>query len=80
MRRFFISTLVFVFSFSLLALVAHDSSADIIGNGSHISDNLQIGTITDIKMRLGKGSELTISTMYEKTAKTYTLLLCRNAM
>tara|TARA_B100000315_G_scaffold252736_1_gene290121 strand:- start:12588 stop:13022 length:435 start_codon:yes stop_codon:yes gene_type:complete len=73
MRRFFISTLSFVFAFSLLALVDNDSSADIIGNGSHITDNMQIGTITDIKVRLGKGSQLTISTMYEKTAKTYTL-------
>lgn len=62
------STLVFIFAFSMVALVAHDSSADIVGNGSAITDNLQIGAITSIGNR-----QVTIKTKYEKNAKTYTL-------
>ncbi len=46
------------------------SSADVLGNGSAITDTLQIGEITAIGDR-----QLTIATKFEKTSKTYTLVL-----
>lgn len=45
------------------------SSAE-IGNGSTINDTLQVGKITAIGNR-----QLTIATEFEKTSKTYTLVL-----
>ena len=45
------------------------SSAE-VGNGSTINDTLQIGKITAIGDR-----QLTIATEFEKTSKTYTLVL-----
>ena len=49
---------------------AGSSSAGVLGNGSAITDTLQIGEITAIGDR-----QLTIATKYEKTSKTYTLVL-----
>lgn len=73
MRRFFISTLVFVFAFSLV-IIAQDSSAGVLGNGSAITDNLQIGTISKISGSHKVGNrQLTIKTKFEKKSKTYTL-------
>lgn len=46
------------------------SSADILGNGSHITDTLQIGEVTAIGDR-----QLTIATKYEKVSKTYNMVL-----
>ncbi len=45
-------------------------SAGTLGNGSAISDNLQIGKITDIGDR-----QVTIATEFEKKSKSYTLHL-----
>lgn len=46
------------------------SSADVLGNGSAITDTLQIGEITDLGDR-----QLTIATKFEKESKKYTLHL-----
>lgn len=53
------------FSFS-----AQFASAGVLGNGSAITDTMQIGEITSIGDR-----QLTIKTKFEKEAKTYTLHL-----
>ena len=49
---------------------AGSSSAGVIGNGSAITDTLQVGKITAIGDR-----QVTIATEFEKTSKTYTLVL-----
>lgn len=68
MKKIFTLALASVFTFSALVFVAQDSSAGILGNGSTISDNLQIGTISEIGDR-----QVTIQTKFEKESKTYKL-------
>ena len=49
---------------------AEKVSAGVLGNGSAITDTLQIGQIKSLGNR-----QLTIETRFEKTPKTYTLVL-----
>lgn len=65
-----ITTFVFVIGATLLVFAANPAFAKNLGKGSVIEDNLHIGTITKIGNR-----QLTISTKFEKSAKTYTLHL-----
>lgn len=73
-RRIFIAVLALAFGFFIHAVTVQDSSAGVLGNGSAMTDNLQLGTITKIGNR-----QLTIKTKFEKTAKTYTLHLLPKA-
>ncbi len=51
-------------------MFAQSVSADVLGNGSAITDCLQIGKITSIGDK-----QLTIATQFEKKSKNYTLHL-----
>lgn len=62
------TTFVFATGAALLFFVAEPAFAKNLGKGSVIEDNLHIGTITKIGNK-----QLTISTKFEKNAKTYTL-------
>jgi hypothetical protein len=63
-----LTTFVFAIGTALLFFAAESASAKNLGKGSVIEDNLHVGTITAIGNK-----RLTISTKFEKTAKTYTL-------
>ena len=52
------------------ALTKEASAESAVGNGSAITDTLQIGEIAELGNR-----QVTIKTKFEKTAKTYTLHL-----
>ncbi len=68
-NKVFIS-MVFAAGLILSALVGSTVSAGVLGNGSAITDTLQIGVITSIGNR-----QLSIKTKFEKNAKSYTLHL-----
>jgi hypothetical protein len=64
----FIVAMVFATGMIATLYAAKPAYADRLGNGSTISDNLQIGVIKSIGNR-----QLTINTKFEKVSKTYTL-------
>ena len=55
---------------AFVAFSPRNSSADVLGNGSAITDCLQVGEITSLGDR-----QLTIKTKFEKESKSYTLHL-----
>jgi hypothetical protein len=66
--------MAFVIGLALSFTTATPAYAEILGNGSAITDTLQIGVI----QKIGKG-KLTIATKFEKNSKTYELVMLPDA-
>lgn len=63
-----LTAIFFTVSMVVTTFYASSVSAGVLGNGSAITDTLQVGEITKLGNR-----QVTIATKFEKTSKTYTL-------